>query len=45
MATVEVRDIEIAYDIDGSGEPEVLIGGLAAVKESWELQKHVVCAL
>jgi pimeloyl-ACP methyl ester carboxylesterase len=38
MAKVEVRDIEIAYNIDGSGEPVVLIGGFTAVKESWELQ-------
>ena len=28
MVTVEVRDIEIAYDLDGSGEPVVLIGGV-----------------
>jgi pimeloyl-ACP methyl ester carboxylesterase len=38
MAKVQVRDIEIAYNIDGSGEPVVLIGGFTAVKESWELQ-------
>jgi 3-oxoadipate enol-lactonase len=38
MARVEVRDIEIAYDIDGSGEPLVLIGGFTMVKEAWESQ-------
>ena len=38
MATAEVRDIEIAYDIDGSGEPVLLIGGFTMVKEAWEPQ-------
>ncbi|MBW1686318.1 MAG: alpha/beta fold hydrolase [Deltaproteobacteria bacterium] len=38
MAKVEVRDIEIAYNIDGSGEPVVLIGGFTMVKEAWEFQ-------
>ncbi len=36
MARAEVRDIEIAYDVDGSGEPVVLIGGFSLVKESRE---------
>jgi len=34
----EVGNIEMAYDVDGSGEPVVLIGGFTMVKESWELQ-------
>jgi len=38
MAKTKVKDIEIAYSIDGSGEPVVLIGGFTMVKESWELQ-------
>ena len=38
MAKVRVRDIEIAYNIDGSGEPVVLIGGFTMVKEAWESQ-------
>jgi pimeloyl-ACP methyl ester carboxylesterase len=38
MAKVEVRDIEIAYNTEGSGEPVVLIAGFTAVKETWELQ-------
>lgn len=38
MAKRKVRDIEIAYSIDGSGEPVVLIGGFTMVKERWELQ-------
>ncbi len=38
MATVQVRGIQIAYNIDGRGEPVVLIGGFTMVKESWELQ-------
>jgi len=38
MAKAKVRDIEIAYETAGSGEPVVLIGGFTAVKESWGLQ-------
>ena len=38
MGTIKINDIEIAYNIDGSGEPVVLIGGFTMVKESWELQ-------
>jgi hypothetical protein len=38
MAKVEVRDIEIAYNIDGSGEPVVLIGGLAAVNPNGDFE-------
>lgn len=38
MAKTKVKDIEIAYSIDGSGEALVLIGGFTMVKESWELQ-------
>ena len=33
-----VNDIEIAYSINGSGDPLVLIGGFTMVKESWALQ-------
>lgn len=38
MAKVEVRDIEIAYDSEGSGEPVILIAGFTATKETWKLQ-------
>ena len=38
MAKTKVKDIEITYRIDGSGEPVVLIGGFTMVKESWEPQ-------
>jgi pimeloyl-ACP methyl ester carboxylesterase len=38
MATVRVKDLQIAYDVDGRGEPVFLIGGFTMVKESWELQ-------
>lgn len=38
MSKVKVKDIEIAYDVEGSGEPVILIGGYTMVKESWRLQ-------
>jgi len=38
MPKAKVNDIEIAYQIQGSGEPLFLIGGYTMVKESWELQ-------
>ncbi len=38
MPKAKVQDIEIAYKINGSGVPVVLIGGFTMVKESWELQ-------
>ena len=38
MSKVKVNDIEIAYSIEGSGEPLILIGGYTMVKESWSLQ-------
>jgi 3-oxoadipate enol-lactonase len=38
MAKVEVENIEMAYRVDGSGEPVLLIGGFTMVKESWEPQ-------
>lgn len=38
MQKTRVRDIEIAYSINGSGEPLILIGGFTMVKESWDLQ-------
>jgi len=38
MARARVKEIEIAYRIDGLGEPLLLIGGFTMVKESWELQ-------
>lgn len=45
MAKIKVNGIEIAYDIQGSGEPLVLICGYTGVKESWvyqvnELARH-----
>jgi 3-oxoadipate enol-lactonase len=40
MPQVEVGDLEMAYRIDGSGEPLILIGGFCMVKESWEDQVH-----
>jgi pimeloyl-ACP methyl ester carboxylesterase len=38
MSKARVADLEIAYRIDGSGEPVILIGGFCMVKESWDLQ-------
>jgi pimeloyl-ACP methyl ester carboxylesterase len=38
MSKARVGDLEMAYRIDGSGEPVILIGGFCMVKESWELQ-------
>ncbi len=38
MPKVKVKEIEIAYNINGSSAPVVLIGGFTMVKESWELQ-------
>ena len=38
MPKAKVKDIEIAYNINGSGVPVVLIGGFTMVKESWEFQ-------
>ena len=38
MASVNLNDIEIAYNIHGAGEPVILIGGFTMVKEAWELQ-------
>lgn len=38
MSKVKVKDIEIAYGVEGSGEPVILIGGFTMVKESWRLQ-------
>jgi len=38
MAKTKVKDSEIAYGMDGSGECLVLIGGFTMVKESWESQ-------
>ncbi len=38
MAKAQVKGIEMAYNIDGEGEPVLLIGGFTMVKESWELQ-------
>ena len=37
MSTVKVKDIEIAYNSNGSGETVILIGGYTMVKESWRL--------
>jgi len=38
MPKAEVGDLEMAYRVDGSGAPVVLIGGFCMVKESWEPQ-------
>jgi pimeloyl-ACP methyl ester carboxylesterase len=38
MAKVQVKGLQMAYEIDGLGEPLLLIGGFTMVKESWELQ-------
>ena len=38
MAKVQVKELQMAYEIDGLGEPLLLIGGFTMVKESWELQ-------
>ena len=38
MSKVKVKDIEIAYSIEGSGDPLILIGGFTMVKEAWRLQ-------
>ena len=38
MPKGEVADIEVAYNVDGSGDPVLLIGGFTMVKESWEPQ-------
>jgi pimeloyl-ACP methyl ester carboxylesterase len=38
MAKTRVNDLEMAYRVDGLGEPVLLIGGFTMVKESWELQ-------
>jgi pimeloyl-ACP methyl ester carboxylesterase len=45
MTKIKVNEIEIAYNVQGSGEPLVLICGYTGVKESWvyqvdELAKH-----
>ena len=38
MATVKANKIDIAYRIDGSGDPVILIGGFTMVKEAWGFQ-------
>lgn len=38
MSKVKVKDIETAYDVEGSGEPVILIGGYTMGKEAWRLQ-------
>jgi len=38
MSKAKANGIEIAYNIDGSGEPLILIGGYTMVKESWAPQ-------
>ena len=45
MARAKMNDIEITYNISGSGDPVVLIGGFGMVKEGWAqqvdaLEKH-----
>jgi len=50
VAKASVKDMEIAYNVRGSGDPLFLIGGYTMTKEGWEphaeaLSKHfrVVC--
>jgi len=38
VATAKVNDIDMAYTINGSGDPIVLIGGYTMVKEGWAVQ-------
>ncbi len=38
MATAPLREVQMAYSIDGRGEPLILIGGFTMVKESWKPQ-------
>jgi pimeloyl-ACP methyl ester carboxylesterase len=38
MARVQLKELEVAYSVEGAGEPLLLIGGFTMVKESWELQ-------
>jgi 3-oxoadipate enol-lactonase len=38
MGKAKANGIEIAYNIEGSGEPLILIGGYTMVKESWAPQ-------
>jgi 3-oxoadipate enol-lactonase len=45
MKKAELNNVEIAYEIEGSGEPVILIGGFSMVKEGWlqqvaDLKKH-----
>ena len=39
MKRIRVKDIEIAYNISGEGDPVILIGGFTMTKESWGLQE------
>ena len=38
MPKAQVNHIEIAYSMDGSGDPVVLIGGFSHVRGTWRLQ-------
>ncbi len=38
MTRIQTNNIEISYDLCGSGEPLVLIGGFGMTKEFWSLQ-------
>jgi pimeloyl-ACP methyl ester carboxylesterase len=38
MPKVRVKDIEMYYEIHGSGDPVVLIAGLTGTTKNWELQ-------
>ena len=40
MAKAYVNGINIAYDVDGQGEPLVLIMGLGGTRQSWVFQKR-----
>jgi len=35
MKKVKVKNLEIAYNVTGSGDPLILIGGFAMAKETW----------
>lgn len=38
MPKAKVNEVEIAYRVQGAGDPVILIGGFTMVKESWGLQ-------
>ena len=40
MPKAKVNEINIAYDVDGQGEPLVLLMGLGGTRQSWVFQKR-----